>query len=77
MPTRSALAVALDQPNRVDDSTRAEMHVPLCRREIAVSCELLNRRRRGAAHREVRTDFTTEQAHLDADNAEGVKFYPG
>ena len=76
MPTRSALAVALEQPNRVDDSTRA-VHVPLCRREIAVCCELLNRRRRGAAHREVRTDFTTEQAHLDADNAEGVKSYPG
>jgi hypothetical protein len=75
MPTHSALAVALEQPNRVDDSTRA-VHVPLCRREIAVCSKLLNRRRRGAAHREVRTDFTTEQAHFDADNAEGVISYP-
>ena len=57
----------LEQPDRAVDRGRAQVHVPLRRAEVHVPGELLDRPRRGAAHRQVRTERVTQR--MDADIA--------
>ena len=50
------IAPLIEQPNRALDRRRTEVHVPLRRPQVLVAGEFLNRARRRAAHREVRTE---------------------
>ena len=46
----------IEEPDRPLDRSGTEVHVSLCRGEIHVAGELLNRSCRRPAHREVRTE---------------------
>ena len=54
-PTRS-----VEEPNRIGDRTRTEVHVLLLRREIAMTRELLDRARWRAFHRQMRAERVTQ-----------------
>jgi hypothetical protein len=51
--TISGGLTAIQEPNRIFDRERTEVHVPLRGCEIPVTGELLDRPRLGATHREV------------------------
>jgi len=61
----------IEESDRALDRRGTEVHVPLRRDEIHVPSELLNRTRRGPAHREVRTERVPQSMHAAVGLATG------
>jgi hypothetical protein len=61
------VATLLEQTNRIVEDDRAQMHVPLCGRQIAVAGQLLNRLSSAAAHREVRAEGVSQDTGTACD----------
>ena len=56
----------VQQPYGRIERCRTQVHVPLRRRQIAMSGELLDSPRRRATHRQVRTEGVTEYVNTSA-----------
>jgi hypothetical protein len=56
--------VLIQQSNRALYRGWTEVHVPLCRDDLLMTCEFLNRPSRGSAHGKMRTEGVPE--NMDA-----------
>jgi hypothetical protein len=74
MSPRSKRRARFEEPNRVVERRRTEMHVTLRRSQVLVAGEFLNRARRRTLHREVRTERVPQAvrpAHWNASESSG------
>ena len=61
LSTVHAVSVSIEEPDCVFQRRRTQVHVHLSRRQIPVSCQFLDRLRRGAPHRQVRAEGVPQQ----------------